>query len=251
MGVEGTLGLFVRGANNGSNGLYFNDVPMNVSSHLMGMFSVYPADMVGEASFYMGALPAYRGNQSSSLLDVSIKRQYGSKFNWKFSISPYISSLYFSIPILKDRMSFQVVARTSFAPYLYNIVNTNEETMNIGIYDISAIIDYKLSKKHIFEAMFFTTSDSFEYTDRGMLSSQSWRSLIGKLGWRAVFNNKLNLNIYSYFSDTYLDQKDVRNEANIDSTRSKLVISSALKEWALNVKLHYSMSDRLLFDTGV
>ena len=65
-GIESSLGLFVRGGNNGSNGLYFNDVPMYVSSHLMGMFSVFPADMVNEATFYMGGLPALKGNQSSS-----------------------------------------------------------------------------------------------------------------------------------------------------------------------------------------
>lgn len=53
-GMEGTLGLFVRGGNVGGNGLYFDDVPLYVSTHLMGLTSVYPSDMVNEVMFQTG-----------------------------------------------------------------------------------------------------------------------------------------------------------------------------------------------------
>lgn len=249
-GIESSLGLFVRGGNNGSNGLYFNDVPMYVSSHLMGMFSVFPADMVNEATFYMGGLPALKGNQSSSLLDVSVKRQYGNKFNGKFTLSPYLSGLYTSVPLIKDKLSVQFSGRTSFAPYIVNLFNRTDEKMDIQVFDITTTIDFKASDKHYFDGMFFATNDFFGYTQNGSQSAQNWRSVIGKLGWRSVWNEKLNMNVWAYYTNAYSAQKNVKFDENQTNRKSQLGVSSELDEWALNAKLNYSVNDKLLINGG-
>ena len=249
-GIESSLGLFVRGGNNGSNGLYFNDVPMYVSSHLMGMFSVFPADMVNEATFYMGGLPALKGNQSSSLLDVSVKRQYGNKFNGKFTLSPYLSGIYTSVPLIKDKLSVQFSGRTSFAPYIVNLFNKTDEKMDIQVYDITTTVDYKASDKHYFDGMFFATNDFFGYTQNGSQSAQNWRSVIGKLGWRSVWNERLNLNVWTYYTSTYSAQRDIKFDDTNKTRKSQLGVSSELDEWALNAKLNYSISDKLLINGG-
>lgn len=249
-GIESSLGLFVRGGNNGSNGLYFNDVPMYVSSHLMGMFSVFPADMVNEATFYMGGLPALKGNQSSSLLDVSVKRQYGNKFNGKFTLSPYLSGLHTSVPLIKDKLSVQFSGRTSFAPYIVNLFNKTDEKMGIQVYDITSTVDYKVSDKHCFDGMFFATNDFFDYTQDGLKSAQNWRSVIGKLGWRSVWNERLNLYVWTYYTSVYSAQRDINFDDNNKNRKSQLGVSSELDEWALNAKLNYSVNDKLLINGG-
>ena len=249
-GIESSLGLFVRGGNNGSNGLYFNDVPMYVSSHLMGMFSVFPADMVNEATFYMGALPALKGNQSSSLLDVSIKRQYGNKLNGKFTLSPYLSGLYTSVPLIKDKLSVQFSGRTSFAPYIVNLFNKTDEKMDIQVYDITISVDYKASDKHYFDGMFFATNDFFGYTQNDSQSAQNWRSVIDKLGWHSIWNERLNLYVWTYYTNAYSAQRDIKFEENNQNRKSQLGVSSELDEWAMNAKLNYSVNDKLLINGG-
>lgn len=250
-GIESSLGLFVRGGNNGSNGLYFNDVPMYVSSHLMGMFSVFPADMVNETTFYMGGLPALKGNQSSSLLDVTIKRQYGNKFNGKFTLSPYLSGIYTSIPLIKNKLSVQFSGRSSFAPYIVGLFNKTDEKMDIQVFDITTTVDYKASNNHYFDAMFFATNDFFGYTQNGSQSAQNWRSLIGKLGWRSVFSDKLNLNVWTYYTNTYSAQRDVKLDESNKNRKSQLGVSSELDEWSLNGKVNYSLNDKWLINGGI
>lgn len=249
-GIESSLGLFVRGGNNGSNGLYFNDVPMYVSSHLMGMFSVFPAETVNETTFYMGGLPALKGNQSSSLLDVSVKRQYGAKFNGKFSLSPYLSGIYTSIPLIKDKLSVQLSGRSSFAPYIVDLFNKTDQRMDIQIYDITATIDYKATDRHYLDAMFFATNDYFSYGGSSSQSAQNWHSMIGKLGWRTFVNNKLNLNVWTYYTKSYSAQRDVRLDEKNKSLKSQLGISSELDEWSLNARINYSLNDKWVINGG-
>lgn len=253
-GIESSLGLFVRGGNNGSNGLYFNDVPMYVSSHLMGMFSVFPGDMVNEATFYMGGLPAQKGNHSSSLLDVSVKRQYGKKFNAKFTLSPYLSGLYTSIPLIKDKLSVQFSGRTSFAPYIINLFNKTDEKMDIQVFDISTTIDFKASDKHYFDGMFYTTNDLFGFTQEGsqdgFQNAQNWGSIIAKLGWRSIWSEKLNMNVWAYYTKAYSAQKAIKFKDNNKIRKSQLGVSSELEEWTLNAKLNYPINDKLLINGG-
>lgn len=250
-GIEGTLGLFVRGGNNGSNGIYFNDVPMYVLSHLMGLFSVFPGDMVKETTFYTGGLPSVKGNLSSSLLDISLKQQYGAKFNGKFTLSPYMSGIYSSIPLAKNKASLQVSGRTAFLPYLLNLFTSEEDKMDIQIHDITAALDYRISDKHFLDAMFYTTNDYFDYQHDNSLSAQNWRSSIGKLGWKALASEKLTFYLWSYYNTTYSAQKDIKYADNSDKRKSQLGVSSGLDEFAVNSKFSYFMGDQIYLNAGV
>ena len=61
-GVEGTLGLFVRGANGGSNRIEFNGVPLSSYSHLLGLFSAVNPATSGESIFRSGGVGADHGD---------------------------------------------------------------------------------------------------------------------------------------------------------------------------------------------
>lgn len=254
-GVESSLGLFVRGGNNGSNGLYFNDVPMYVSSHLMGLVSVFPADMVNETTFSMGGLPAVKGNQSSSLLDVSANRQYGDRFNGKFTLSPYLSGLYMGIPVTKDKMSVQLCARTTLAPYVIDMcIPKDVEYLryDIKVYDITASVDYKASDKHYFDAMIFATNDFFGLKFYKMQMDQNWRSWFGKFGWRTFVNDKLSYNVWTYYTNAYSQQREshYRWQSEKLIMYSQLGLGSELGEWSLNGKFNYSLNKHWLINGG-
>lgn len=250
-GIESSLGLFVRGGNNGSNGLYFNDVPMYVSSHLVGMVSVFPADIVREAAFYMGGLPSAKGNQSSSMLDVSVKRQYGTKFNGKFSLSPYLSGIYASVPFIKNKLSLQVAARTSFAPYIVKLFNQSDDDVKIDVFDITATMDYRISVNHYLDAMFFTTNDYFGYKADNTMHAQNWRSSVGKLGWRSAWGEKINLYAWTYYTTAYSAQTDIKYNEGGTSRNSQLGVYSSLDEWSLNAKMNYQLNSKMQMNAGL
>ena len=75
--MEGTLGIFVRGGDTSGNGLYFDGVPLYVTSHLLGLFSVIPPEMADKADFYKGGLPATSGSYF-----VGFNKRFAPKQLW-------------------------------------------------------------------------------------------------------------------------------------------------------------------------
>ncbi len=250
-GIEGTLGLFVRGSNNGSNGIYFNDVPMYVTSHLMGMFSVFSPELINETKFFLGGLPSERGNQSSSLLDISVKRNYGTKFTKKITLSPYMAGVYTSVPIINDKFSIQLSGRTSFLPYIINSFQKDSEKMHIQIYDFTSILDYKVSEKNYIDAMIFSTNDYFSYEQNKSSYTQNWRGTTGKLGWKTFLLENANIYSWVYYTSTKSAQKNIKyDNENTNIRRSQLGIESKLTELSLNTKMECRLNEKLNINTG-
>lgn len=250
-GIEGTLGLFVRGSNNGGNGIYFNDVPMYVTSHLMGMFSIFPPELIDETKFYLGGLPAERYNQSSSLLDISIKKKYGTEFSSKITISPYIGGIYTSIPVIKDKLSLQLSGRTSFLPYFINFIENDLKKMNIQIYDFTSILDYKISEKNYIDAMLFSTNDYFSFEQNNSSNAQNWQLMTGKLGWKILLSDNLNMYWWMYHTSAKSAQKNIKYDDNDQNIRnSQLGIESKISELSLNTKISYNLNNKITTNIG-
>lgn len=251
-GVEGTVGLFVRGGNSGSNGLYFDDVPLHVSSHLMGLVSVYPEAMVDEVDFRMGGLPADRADLSSALLDVSPKKDYGSPFSGKVSLSPFLSGAYLSVPLVKDKMSLQVSARTSPAAIGYSFFANKDTRYVLSVYDVTASLNYRPSPNQSVEAFFFTSDDRLGKTGWTQTLTQRWGATIAKLGWQGSFHNGWSVTASGYYDSTLSSQdEEVYYDKDEEGYRAKLGLKSGLKEYALTAKGTYRPTGgRLWLDFG-
>lgn len=252
-GVEGMLGLFVRGGNNGSNGLYFNDMPLYVSSHLFGLVSSYPAEIINNASFYKGGFSAACGNQSSSVLDVETKHSTSSDFNGSLTLSPYLTGLYTHIPLVKNHLSVQLAARTTFVPYLYKItVRPEAMDLNVDVYDMTAVIDYRPNDGHLIDAMFFTTNDYIGVKYPYSQSAMNWRSLNYKLGWLWRLTDNLSLKVSTYAVDANSAQEMAQAESEeLDADiSSKLAMGSSLRETAARIVLFHRLSDYINLTYG-
>lgn len=252
-GIESSLGLFVRGANTGSNGLYFNDLPLYVSSHMMGIVSVYPSEIIENAKFYMGGFRAECGNQSSSVLDVAAKHDYGGKSRGAFSLSPYLTGLYSSIPVIKGKLSVQVAARGSFAPYLLNQFYIDRDELGIDVFDITLLADYKVSDRNYFDLMYFRTNDYLSSNGEFHGMSQNWRSENIKGGWKSILNEKWSLKSTAYYVDAVSAQQNESYNTYNDNkkTISLLGMSSGLKECSFKGSFEYRHNDRLSVTGGI
>ena len=251
-GVEGTLGLFVRGGNCGSNGLFFNDVPLYVSSHIMGFVSVFPPEMVENTTFYQGGFSPSKGNMSSSLLDVTSKRQFGTPYNGTVYISPYVSGLYQSLPLIKNKVSLQLSGRTSFAPYFFNWFNKTKSRLDIDVYDLCVKLDNRLSDKSIVDLMYFRTNDNFDYLGAaGNNKVQKWESTIWKAGWNLYVNDQFSLNTVAYKNHVHSVQREkYPYYINPKEDNSRLELSSSLKEWCVSSKMNWVVNNKLTINGG-
>lgn len=254
-GMEGTLGLFVRGGNNGSNSVIFNGVPVYSSTHV-GMFSAFSPEIVSESSFYLGGTPSEYGNFSSSLITIDTKKHYGEPFQGKITLSPYLTGGYVSLPLKKERLSVQVSGRTSFLPFLLNLFakphEGDHEQLKAQLLDFTALADCKVNENNRLDMMFHTTNDYLDYRFDDSQNRLNWGSNAFKLGWDSRLSQKLKAGVFVYYVTSFSrqEQKYFVN-SNTDQLRSILRLGSGIDEFSAGINLLHRTTDRLNIKVGV
>lgn len=251
-GMEGTLGIFVRGGDTSGNGLYFGGVPLYVTSHLMGLFSVIPPEMADKVDFYKGGLPATNSNYSSALISVSPKACYGTPTTGKAYISPYLCGLHVTLPLIMNKMSVRLSARTTILPYMLNWMNRTDDKLRVDLYDICVKLDYKPNARNAFSAFYFHTNDLYEYTQyQELRNKQAWQASAAKLEWDAKLNEQTNFNFLAYHAYAFSIQESDHFAPNTSDTRSHVAIASKLNEWALRAIFAYTWKQGMAVRAGL
>ncbi|MDA3880211.1 MAG: TonB-dependent receptor [Prolixibacteraceae bacterium] len=257
-GLEGTLGLFVRGSNNGGNRVKFNGVPLYSYSHLLGMFSSFSPDVIEKTTFRPGGIPIETGNLSSSLLQITTKKVITKPNNQKFSLSPYMAGGYISCPSKNKKSSIQIAARTSFMPFLINQfmrkqTNENEETQGMKgqILDVVSIIERKINSNNTIDIMLFLTNDYFEFSNNNTKDKINWGSYALKIGLNSNISPRLKMATCAYFNSTHSTQEQLAyDEYQPDNLNAQLRLGTELQEGSINNSFHYKLSNTLKLDAG-
>ncbi|TAJ12559.1 TonB-dependent receptor [Marinilabiliaceae bacterium JC017] len=252
-GMEGTLGLFVRGANNGSNRIVFNQVPIYSFSHLIGLFSAFAPDVIEKTSFRPGGIPAAAGNLSSSLIQITPKMATCSPFGGKVTVSPYMTGGYLSLPVKKDELSVQVAARTSFLPWAINRFMQGEDEMKASVVDVTSIVDWRINATNRMDLMFYLSDDYFDFKDAEIQSKQNWGTRVFKLGWHGQLSSRLQWSAWAYYNHTYAAQEQINfDQWGMETdVQADLKVGSQLDEYALNARFDYQISTQLSALGGV
>jgi hypothetical protein len=112
---EGAAGFNVRGGSVDQNLILLDEAPVYNSSHLFGFFSVFNPDAVKDIKLIKGGIPAMYGGRLSSLLDVRMKEGNSKKLTATGGIGTISSRFTLEAPIVKDKSSFIIAGRRSYA----------------------------------------------------------------------------------------------------------------------------------------
>ena len=197
---EGNTGLYVRGGGPDQNLILMDEAPVFNASHLLGVFSVFNSDALKSAEIYKGGVPAQYGGRLSSVLDVRTRDGNNKKYAASGGIGLISSRLTLEGPIQKDKSSFIISARRSYADLFLKL--SSDPTVNsnkLYFYDINAKVNFKLNENNrIFFAGYFG-KDLFKFQDFFKIG---WGNGTGTFRWNHVFNDRLFSNttlLYSTF----------------------------------------------------
>jgi len=115
---EGATGFNVRGGGVDQNLVLLDEAPVYNSSHLFGFFSVFNPDAVKDVKLYKGGIPAQYGGRLSSILDVRMKEGNNRKLALKGGVGAIFSRFSVEAPIVKEKSSFIIAGRRSYADIL-------------------------------------------------------------------------------------------------------------------------------------
>lgn len=256
---EATTGLNVRGGATNQNLILFNDATIYNPSHLFGFFSAFNPDVVKNVELYKSGIPAEYGGRLSSVLDISSREGNKKKFTGSGGIGPLTGRLTLEGPIVNEKTSFLVAARSTYSDWLLRqIPNSAISNSQAAFYDVNANINHEMNSKNSIYFTGYLSQDQFKLNSDTLYSYRN-RNLTAK--WKHIFGNKL----YGVLSQAYsgYDYSVSSNENRVNAFTLKYSINQLqtkadfsyfpVTHHALNFgisTLHYNLSPGSMVPQG-
>lgn len=208
-GIEGSLGLFVRGGNAGNSRIEYDGVPVYGTSHLIGLFSSFSPDMISLTDFRTGGFEASSGNVTSSLMRINSKTGKVESSSWDISISPYMTSAYIEVPGKRGKTGYRVAGRFSPLPLIARAVTrSDEDYANVDglMHDWAATIEREINERSAIKLTGLFSQDrlTVRYDNSGALMQNI--SGMAKLDFRSSVSERTRLDVFGYLTLSNVSQ---------------------------------------------
>lgn len=233
---EGSSGFNVRGGAADQNLILLDGAPIYSDSHLFGFFSVFNADAVNSLDLYKGGIPAKFGGRVSSVLDVQQQQGNYQDMEGTGGIGLISSRLSLKGPILKDKLSYMVAGRASYAHLFLKLADNDNSAM---FYDINARLNYRIDQNNSIHFSGYSGSDMFDLSDN---FTSTYGNMMGNLGWKHTFSNSLRSDLSVFYSD-------YRFELAINTENFQW--ESAIKSYGLKYDWVHRLSERFQLNYGI
>ncbi len=221
---EGSTGFNVRGGGIDQNLVLLDEAPVYNSSHLFGFFSVFNPDAVKNVKLVKGGIAPEYGGRLSSILDVRMKEGNSKKFTGTGGVGLIFSRLALEGPI-NDKTSFIVAGRRSYADVLAKpFLNNDLRDSRFYFYDLTAKINHRINENNrIFLSGYFGR-DVF-----GSGFAFNWGNATATFRWNHIFNEKLFMNLTTFYSDYDYSFGIEEDDARDDFEWSSSIVSGSIK----------------------
>lgn len=201
---EGKSCLSIRGGTPGENLILLDGIPVYNPEHAFGFISVFNSDAIKKVSIYKSDFPAKYGGRISSVVDILTKD--GDKLNYHGNVSIGLLSAKMDIegPIVKDKLSFSISARRTYADLFLVPLEKKMDPDNDGytvfaFYDINAKIHCQISHNSSASVQAYVGRDKCQDSQGGQAFDTKWGNAIVS----AKFNTKLGDNVFVNSSLSY------------------------------------------------
>lgn len=236
-GAEGSSAIYVRGGNLGNNLTTLDGAPIYGGSHLLGLTSVYPAEIISEASFRVGGFHGDESNITSS--HIGLKSADGSFSDTSFSASAstFILGGTASLPIIPEKLSLIASLRVSPLGPEFNaikaLVGGSLDSLNrvkAVAYDAFVKAKWLIDSGNTLSVSLFNSRDGYSYNFGSNKAEQAmgWGNFIlnarheGVLdkGW--IIEDGVSFNRFRSNQGIIQDMGGIENNLAIVSTLSEL-----------------------------
>lgn len=203
---EASTGFNVRGGSADQNLILFNDATVYNPSHFFGFFSAFNPDVVSSVELYKSSIPAKYGGRLSSVLDVVSREGNKKKITGSAGIGLLTSRLNVEGPLIKDKTSFILGGRATYANWLLKYLPDQYKNSKASFYDVNLLISHKLNDKNDLYLTAYLSNDRFNLNSDTVYGYGN-KNIV--LKWKHVYNNKLQSIVsagydgygYSIYSD--------------------------------------------------
>ena len=231
---ETSSGFNVRGGAADQNLVLLDEATLFNGSHLFGLLSVFNADAIRDIKLYKGGIPARYGGRTSSVLEIYQKD--GNQNNYKFTggLGLLSSRLLAEVPIVKEKSSFLVGGRASYA---HLFLKLTENKNSAYFYDLNTKLSYQFDANNSLYLSGYFGRDYFSLNNNLL---NVYGNPLFNLRWNHLFNDKLFANISLIFSDYYygfsFDRVGFKWDSGIKNLNMKLDFKNYISK---KIKFNY------------
>jgi hypothetical protein len=239
---EGNSGFYVRGGAADQNLILLDEATVYNASHLLGFFSVFNSDAIKDVTLYKGTQPADYGGRLSSVLDIKMNDGNDKKFGVSGGIGVISSRLNIEGPIVKNKGSFMISARRTYADvFLKASRDSATRQARLFFYDVNAKANYRINDKN---RVFLSGYFGKDVLGFGKTFGLNWGNATGTLRWNHLFSNKL-------FSNTSLIFTNYDYKINISFGGNEIDIISRIQDYSLKHDYQYFINARNKLKFGI
>ncbi len=229
---EGASGFSVRGGNPDQNLVLLDEAIVYNAGHMLGFFSVFNNDAIKDVKLYKGDIPASSGGRLSSLVDVRMNDGNNKKIEGKGGIGLISSRLTLEGPIIKDKTSFIISGRRTYADIFLPLVSDEEaQDSRLHFYDLNVKIKHVINNHN---RLYFST-----YMGRDVFKDVNSQIDYGNqtftLRWNHVYNPKLFSNL-TFVGSKYDYELGTSEETSVFTWESRL------RDFSLKLDYNYYLN---------
>lgn len=192
---EGASGFNVRGGAADQNLVLLDEATLYGSDHLFGFFSVFNPDAIKDLKLYKGGIPSRYGGRISSVLDIYQRDGNNTRLSATGGIGIVASRLLLEGPIQKEKSSFLIGGRSSYAHLFFPLFDLENKAY---FYDLNAKASFILDDRNRLYGSAYFGRDVFKIDN---LFGNTFGNSFVNLRWNHVFNDKWFSNASVIYSD--------------------------------------------------
>ena len=216
---EGNSGFYVRGGAADQNLILLDEAPVYNASHLLGFFSTFNSDAIKDVNVFKGGMPAQYGGRLSSVLDIRMNDGNKKEYTAEGGIGLISSRLKLEGPIVRDKSSFMISGRRTYADaFLALAKDTSIRKNTLYFYDLNAKANYQLDQKN---TLFLSGYFGRDELGLNQTFGFDWGNTTATLRWNHLYSNRLFSNTsliysnYNYVIENFIEENNFKVSSSI------------------------------------
>ena len=244
-GADGTTAFYVRGGNMGNNLITLDGVPVYGYSHLLGLTTIIPQDVMSEATLLKGGFDGGSSNFTAGHLAITTRDPSREKFRMSAALNNFLASVALETPI-NEKMSFMFSGRISPLAWEYKAVQGmlpdllgGFDDFGAGVGDLYGKFRWQTGKRSYLNVSFLGSMDGYSVVtvteDEGGIRHRNsekmgWNNMIGTVSWhldgaRSFMDFKASVNRYTSSQEQHKYYRGVMNHLTLKSSLTEYMFS--------------------------
>ncbi len=239
---DGNSGFYVRGGGGDQNLILLDEATVYNPSHLLGFFSTFNSDAMKDITVYKGGMPAEYGGRLSSVVDIKMNDGNNKDYHIGGGIGLISSRLNAEGPIVRDKGSFSISARRTYADLFLRLSSDSSVNHNsLYFYDLNVKANYTFDEKNRVYLSGYFGRDNLGF---GSTFGIDYGNATGTIRWNHVYSSRL-------FSNTSLIYSDYSYKIRINSSNNDINITSRIRDLDLKEDWQYFINADSKVNFGV